>query len=69
MVKSMVSIGHALGSETIAEFVDSESTLAVLGELGCDYAQGFHLHRPEMHIAGAGIPKGQGVPGACIAFS
>ncbi len=42
----MADIARGLGQRTIAEFVDEPSTLALLGEYGVDYAQGFFTGRP-----------------------
>ena len=36
-----------MGLETVAEFVESEAILDQLRELGVDYAQGYHLGRPQ----------------------
>ncbi len=47
MVKSINEIGHLLGKQTIAEFVETEAIYLHLLELGVDYAQGFWLGRPE----------------------
>ncbi len=47
MVRAMNDIAHALGKETIAEFVEDEAAFQVLIELGVDYGQGYHLGRPE----------------------
>lgn len=46
MVKSMNDIGHSLGLLTVAEYVESESTLEALREIGVDYVQGFAIHKP-----------------------
>ncbi len=46
MVKSMNDIGHSLGLLTVAEYVESESTLEALREIGVDYVQGYAIHRP-----------------------
>jgi hypothetical protein len=45
-VRAMVELAHGLGKQTIAEFVEDEQTLQLLGELGVDYAQGYHIGRP-----------------------
>jgi diguanylate cyclase (GGDEF)-like protein len=45
-VRAMVELAHGLGKQTIAEFVEDEETLHLLGELGVDYAQGYHIGRP-----------------------
>ncbi|HHH48759.1 MAG TPA: EAL domain-containing protein [Gammaproteobacteria bacterium] len=46
MVRSMNDIAHAMGKTTIAEYVDSEACIAILKEIGVDYAQGFHVGMP-----------------------
>ena len=48
MVRAMNDITHALGKKTIAEFVEDEDCYRLLGQYGVDYAQGFHLGRPEV---------------------
>jgi diguanylate cyclase (GGDEF)-like protein/PAS domain S-box-containing protein len=47
LVSSINQIGHVLGLRTIAEAVEDERTLAVVRELGVDYAQGYWIARPE----------------------
>ena len=51
MVKSMNQVAHALGKTTIAEFVENAATLAMLKEIGVDYAQGHYLGKPTAQIA------------------
>ncbi|MEQ1440460.1 EAL domain-containing protein [Fontimonas sp. SYSU GA230001] len=46
-IDSMVRIARLRGLKTIAECVEDEATLDCLRGLGVDYAQGYHLHRPE----------------------
>lgn len=46
MVKAINDMGHVLGKQTIAEYVESEQILEILKEIGVDYAQGFHAGRP-----------------------
>jgi diguanylate cyclase (GGDEF)-like protein len=46
VVKAIVEVTHALGMESLAEGVETREQLDVLGELGCDVAQGFLLARP-----------------------
>lgn len=48
MVRAMNDIAHALGKETVAEFVENEESFQYLASLGVDYAQGFHLGRPAL---------------------
>ncbi|MGM0593423.1 MAG: EAL domain-containing protein [Pseudomonadota bacterium] len=47
MVESINQIGHVMGLETIAEFVESEGVMAILREIGIDYAQGYVIAEPE----------------------
>tara|TARA_R110001599_G_scaffold3167_2_gene17871 strand:- start:1731 stop:4154 length:2424 start_codon:yes stop_codon:yes gene_type:complete len=47
MVSSMNTIAHAIGKQTIAEFVEDETSLKVLKELNVDFAQGYYFHKPE----------------------
>ncbi|MDP1930182.1 MAG: EAL domain-containing protein [Gammaproteobacteria bacterium] len=47
MVKSINEIGHLMNLKTVAEHVDNAETLALCRELGIDYVQGRHWHRPE----------------------
>ena len=50
MVKAMNEIAHALGKKTIAEFVENEESYKLLVEYGVDYAQGYHLGRPDITL-------------------
>lgn len=47
MVESINHIGHVMGIKTVAEFVESESVINKLKELGVDYAQGYHIAKPK----------------------
>ena len=46
LVKSIYEVASALGKCTVAEFVENEETLIILGEIGVTYAQGYHLGKP-----------------------
>lgn len=46
LVQAINQIGHTLGLETIAEYVENDHTTALLGEIGVDYAQGYGIERP-----------------------
>lgn len=46
MVKSMHDVGQALGLKTIAEYVENEEILNLLGEIGVNYAQGWGVAKP-----------------------
>lgn len=47
MVETIVGLAKRLHVETIAEFVSSAEILEVVTKLGVDYAQGYHLGKPE----------------------
>lgn len=46
IVRSMIELAHALELTTTAEGIEDRQTLDILGELGCDHAQGFLLSPP-----------------------
>ncbi|HRE90837.1 MAG TPA: EAL domain-containing protein, partial [Myxococcota bacterium] len=46
LVKAVLAMAEALGCEMIAEGVESEEQLRVLGEMGCGFAQGWLIGRP-----------------------
>jgi diguanylate cyclase (GGDEF)-like protein len=46
MVNAIHDIGHTMGLETIAEFVENETVLSELTRIGVDYAQGYHIRKP-----------------------
>jgi diguanylate cyclase (GGDEF)-like protein/PAS domain S-box-containing protein len=52
MVEAINRIGHVMGKQTIAEFVESDLILASLRRIGVDYAQGFAIARPQPFVAG-----------------
>ena len=47
MVVSIQQMGKAMKLHTIAEWVEDEETLKALKDIGVNYAQGYHLGRPE----------------------
>jgi EAL domain-containing protein (putative c-di-GMP-specific phosphodiesterase class I) len=47
LIRGMVTVAQVLGMTTVAEGVEDEQTLIGLQALGVDYAQGFHIARPE----------------------
>jgi len=47
MVKSINDIGHVMGMQTIAEFVENEEIEELVRELGVDYAQGYGIEKPQ----------------------
>jgi EAL domain-containing protein (putative c-di-GMP-specific phosphodiesterase class I) len=46
LVRSIIELGHNLGLRVVAEGVENEDVRTRLRELGCDAAQGFHIHAP-----------------------
>jgi diguanylate cyclase (GGDEF)-like protein len=46
IVRSTINLAHDLGLTIVAEGVEDEPTLAWLGQLDCDFAQGYHIGRP-----------------------
>ena len=46
IVRAVTNLAHTLGLDVVAEGVEDEVALKVLGELGCDRAQGFLFGRP-----------------------
>jgi EAL domain-containing protein (putative c-di-GMP-specific phosphodiesterase class I) len=46
IVRGATELAHGLGLRVVAEGVEDEETLGTLRELGCDFAQGYHLGRP-----------------------
>ena len=46
IVRSTVELGRNLGFDVVAEGVEDERTLRLLGELGCGYAQGYYISPP-----------------------
>jgi diguanylate cyclase (GGDEF)-like protein/PAS domain S-box-containing protein len=47
MVESINHIGHIMGMQTIAEFVETQEVLEKLITLGVDHVQGYQLGRPQ----------------------
>ncbi|PHV16790.1 GGDEF domain-containing protein [Janthinobacterium sp. BJB303] len=41
MVKAINEVGHVMGLKTVAEYVEDDATLAIIRDLGIDYAQGY----------------------------
>jgi PAS domain S-box-containing protein len=56
LVDAIVHIARSLGKTTVAEGVEDQETLELLHDYGVDYAQGYHLGRPEPFPPGASEP-------------
>lgn len=46
VVRGMIDVAHHMDMQAIAEGVENQATLDMLGGMGCDMAQGFHISRP-----------------------
>ncbi len=46
IVQSTLELAHHLGLHVVAEGVEDEPTLQRLRDLGCDWAQGYHIAKP-----------------------
>ncbi|MFE8070990.1 EAL domain-containing protein [Marinobacteraceae bacterium S3BR75-40.1] len=46
IVRTTINMCHDLGYEVVAEGVETESIQDLLGALGCDLVQGYHIARP-----------------------
>ncbi len=46
IVSSIIDLAHNLNMQVVAEGIEDHATYQQLKELGCDWAQGFHLSKP-----------------------
>lgn len=46
IIKGIITMAHSMGLTVVAEGTENERQIAILRELGCDQAQGFHLGKP-----------------------
>jgi len=67
MVRSTVALAHQLGMKVVAEGVEDAATLALLGEVGCDVAQGWLIGRPMNAAALEEYLKAPAAPAALAA--
>ena len=47
IVRALVEVCEGLGIKTVAEFVTDERTMEMVRDLGVNFAQGYHLGKPE----------------------
>lgn len=47
LVETINHLGHMMGLQTIAEYVENEETLNVLKKIGVNYVQGYGIAKPE----------------------
>ncbi len=50
-VESINHIGHVMGTQTVAEFVETDAILEELRKMGVDYAQGFSIGKPQAEVS------------------
>jgi EAL domain-containing protein (putative c-di-GMP-specific phosphodiesterase class I) len=46
MVEAINNIGHVMGLQTIAEFVENDAILEKITAIRVDYAQGYGISKP-----------------------
>lgn len=46
IVAAINNIGHEMGLQTVAEYVENQEIIEVLKEIGVDYAQGYGIEKP-----------------------
>lgn len=49
IVRTIVTLAHSLGLSVVAEGIETQQQLVTLQDMGCEFAQGFHLSRPIFH--------------------
>lgn len=47
LIQALVNVARAFRLKTVAEFVENPTILDILRDLGVDYAQGYHIDRPQ----------------------
>jgi diguanylate cyclase len=46
LVRATINLGHDMGLQVVAEGIEDIETLDLIGDLGCDLAQGYYISRP-----------------------
>jgi len=49
-VETIVRFAHQLGHRVVAEYVESDATVAALRAMGVEYGQGYYFGRPAQHV-------------------
>ncbi|MBE9528347.1 MAG: EAL domain-containing protein [Proteobacteria bacterium] len=57
-VKAISEVAKGMGIETIAEFVENETTLKILRQYNVDFAQGYHIGKPDPKLLEVSLKKG-----------
>jgi EAL domain-containing protein (putative c-di-GMP-specific phosphodiesterase class I) len=47
LVRSINEMGHLMGKQTIAEYVENDKIRALMAEIGVDYVQGYGVEKPK----------------------
>ena len=55
IIRSTISLAHDLGSDIIAEGVETEDQVAFLKAAGCEMIQGYYFYRPVPEEEFAGL--------------
>jgi predicted signal transduction protein with EAL and GGDEF domain len=55
VARSIILLGHSLGLSIVAEGVEQERQVEILGNLDCDAAQGYLFSRPQPAVSLAGL--------------
>jgi diguanylate cyclase (GGDEF)-like protein/PAS domain S-box-containing protein len=58
VVRAIVQVGRSLGIATVAEKVETADVLELLMEIGVDFAQGYHIARPQPLLRGIPVAFG-----------
>lgn len=60
ILNAIIAMGHSLGLTVVAEGIENQQQVNRLGQLGCDYGQGFFIGKPitarQVNDALAGLP-------------
>lgn len=51
-VRTMVILAKEFSIQTVAEYVEDERILELIGQVGIDYGQGYHIGRPSPELTG-----------------
>jgi EAL domain-containing protein (putative c-di-GMP-specific phosphodiesterase class I) len=46
VVRAIIELAHGMNMQAIAEGIETQTQLEVLKQLGCEFGQGYYLHRP-----------------------
>jgi diguanylate cyclase (GGDEF)-like protein len=64
LVEAINRVGHVMGIQTVAEYVEDRRTAVLLRRLGVDYGQGYGIRKPVPLIQALGELQGEDTEGA-----